>query len=78
MSLQSLNKLNVLLLDWNMSNKVQRFGQYIESNSNMQHSCIDNTNKVVFWELGQELYESDDSYYVYSEVVTLIEKGVLV
>lgn len=64
MSLQSLNKLNVLLLDWNMSNKVQRFGQYIESNSD--------------WELGQELYMSDDSYYVYSEVVTLIEKGVLV
>lgn len=64
MSLEAFNKLNKLLLDWNMSNKAQRFGQYIESNSD--------------WELSQELYMSEDSFYVYSEIVTLIEKGELV
>ena len=64
MSLDSINKLNKMLLDWNLSDKVQRFGQFVESNSD--------------WVVGQELYESFDSFYVYSEIITMIENGYLV
>lgn len=63
MSLLLINKLNKLLFDWNTTDKTQRFGQYIESNSD--------------WALGQELYESYDSFYVYFELVTMIENGSL-
>ena len=63
MSLDSINKLNKMLLDWNLSDKVQRFGQFVESNSD--------------WIVGQELYESFDSFYVYSEIITMIENGYL-
>ena len=64
MSLYSINKLNKMLLDWNLSDKAQRFGQFVESNSD--------------WIVGQELYESFDSFYVYSEIITRIENGYLV
>lgn len=59
-NLDKINELNTLLLNWNMSNKSQRFGQFIESNSSI--------------EVGDVLYNSEDSYYVYSEIITKFEK----
>lgn len=64
MSLDMLCELNNQLLNWNLSRKEQRFGQYLESNM-----------KGLFLPL--HYYNSNDSYEVYSHVVTMIEKGEL-
>lgn len=58
--LQKINELNMLLIKWNQTDKSQRFGQFVQSNTDII--------------LCSELYNSNDSYFVYSEIVSIIEK----
>ena len=58
-NLENMNMLNVILVNWNMSDKSQRFGQYVENNTNLI--------------LGSELYYEVDSYKVYAKCCDLIE-----
>ena len=59
-SLDAINALNFKLLDWNMTDKKQRFGQYLES---------------VFSKLclPPYYYESKDSFEVFNYMCDLIE-----
>lgn len=58
--IEKINKLNMLLVEWNQTDKSQRFGQFVQSNTDMV--------------LSSELYNSHDSYWVYSEIISTFEK----
>lgn len=58
-SLDAINALNFKLLDWNMTDKKQRFGQYLESQ--FFNLC-----------LPPYYYESNDSFDVYNFMCDII------
>lgn len=60
-SLDAINALNFKLLDWNMTDKKQRFGQYLESQF----------NKLC---LPPYYYESKDSFEVFNYMCDFIEE----
>ena len=60
-SLDAINALNFKLLDWNMTDKKQRFGQYLESE--FSKLC-----------LPPYYYESKDSFEVFNYMCDLIEE----
>lgn len=60
-SLDAVNALNFKLLDWNMTDKKQRFGQYLESG--FSKLC-----------LPPYYYESNDSFEVFNYMCDLIEE----
>ena len=61
--MDKLNELNLILVKWNQTDKSQRFGQFVSNNSDIKVS--------------QDLYNSNDSYGVYSEIVTMFENEEL-
>lgn len=58
-----INLISHKLIHWQMYAKDMRFGQYLHSTTNFN--------------LPEHMFYSDDHYGVYSELITMIEKGEL-